>query len=104
MKGYLLFCFFALKISKIVQTIVLKKQQEEIEKEFGEPLEWDELPKHKSSRISIHKSNTDPTDEADWKNQHEWFKPRLELFYKVFYPKIKELNAADCKPSNDKAD
>lgn len=83
---------------------LLMEQQEEIENEFNEPLEWDELPGSKSSRISIHKSNTDPANEADWENQHEWFASKLELFDKVFRPRIKALNAADWEPPEDEED
>ena len=83
---------------------LLKEQQEKIEKEFGEPLEWDELPKHESSKISLRKEDTDPAEETDWHNQHEWFASKLELFDKVFRPRIKALNAADWEPPEDKDD
>lgn len=77
---------------------LLQEKREEIEREFGESLEWEELPGRKSSRISLRKENTDPEDETDWPNQHEWFASKLELFDKVFRPRIKALNAADWKP------
>ena len=80
---------------------LLKEQQEKIEKEFGEPLEWNELPNTESSRISLRKEDTDPTDETDWANQHEWMASKLELFDKVFRPRIKALNAADWEPPED---
>ena len=74
---------------------LLKEQQEEIEREFAEPLEWDERPLHTYSLIYLEKPDTDPTDETDWPNQHEWFASKLELFDKVFGPRLKALNAAD---------
>lgn len=77
---------------------LLKEQQAEVEKEFGEPLEWEELPGRKSSRISLRKEDTDPGDETDWSNQYEWFASKLELFDKVFRPRVKALNAADWAP------
>ena len=80
---------------------LLKEQQAKVEKEFGDPLEWEELPGHKSSRISLRKEDTDPQDEADWPNQHEWLTSKLELFDKVFRPRIKALNAADWDPPED---
>ncbi|MDE0396278.1 MAG: DUF4268 domain-containing protein [Candidatus Poribacteria bacterium] len=83
---------------------LLKEQQEKIEKEFGEPLDWDELPDTESSKISLCKENTDPTDESDWPNQHEWFASKLELFDKVFRPRIKALNADDWEPLEDEDD
>ena len=45
---------------------LLKEQQTEIEKECGEPLEWDERSGRKSCRISLSKEDTDPGDEIDW--------------------------------------
>lgn len=74
---------------------LLKEQQVEIQKEFGEPLEWDELPKRESSRIALHKNDTDPGNETDWPNQHEWFAAKLEKFNEVFRPRITALNADD---------
>ena len=80
---------------------LLAEHRQEIEKEFGEPLEWAELPNSKSSRISLRKKDLDPTDEADWPNQHEWLLSKLELFDQVFRARIKVLNADDWKPSED---
>ena len=40
------------KKNAIAHFYLLKEQQEKIEKEFGEPLEWNELPDTESSRIS----------------------------------------------------
>lgn len=72
---------------------LLKQQQAEIEREFAEPLEWEERPQHASSRIFLRNTNTDPTDETDWCNQHEWLASKLELFDKVFGPRLKVLSA-----------
>lgn len=80
---------------------MLEEQQDAIENEFQETLEWDELPGSKSCRISIHKSNTDPLDETDWINQYKWFTSKLESFNQVFRPRIKALNVADWN-NNDK--
>ena len=88
----------------IVHFHLLKEQQMEVEKEFEEALEWEELPGRKSSRISLRKDDTDPTDESDWANQHEWFASKLELFDKVFRPRIKALNADDWEPPEDEDD
>ena len=72
---------------------MLKTQQTAIEKEFGNTLKWEELQGKESCWIALEKNNTDPADEADWENQHEWFASKLELFDKVFRPRIKALNA-----------
>lgn len=74
---------------------LLKEQQEEIEREFAEPLEWDKGSQHKGPGIFLRKTNTDLTDETDWPNQHEWLASKLELFDKVFGPRIKALNATN---------
>ena len=80
---------------------LLKAQRDDIEDKFGESLEWAELLQYESSRVSLKKSDTDPTDEADWKSQHEWLASKLELFDKVFRPRIKALNADDWEPLED---
>ena len=79
----------------------LKVQQEEIHSEFGETLEWDELPTNERSRISLSKQDTDPLDENDWAHQYEWFTTKLDRFDRVFRSRITKLNAGDLKSEND---
>lgn len=74
---------------------LLQEQREQIQKEFGETLEWNELQGYQSCRISLYKEDTDPLDENDWSHQYEWFTAKLERFNQVFRPRIQALNAAD---------
>lgn len=78
---------------------ILEKQRKEIEQEFCESLEWEELPQRRESRISLRKDIIDPTDESDWQNQHEWVISKLEKFHRkfneVFLPRSQELNTSD---------
>ena len=80
---------------------LLEEQQKEIHNEFGETLEWYELPENESSRICLDKGDTDPLDENDWLRQYEWFTTKLEQFNQVFRPRIQALNAADWIPEED---
>ena len=80
---------------------LLKEQQKAIHNEFGETLEWYELPENESSRISLNKGDTDPLDENDWPHQYEWFTAKLERFNQVFRPRIQALNAADWMAVDD---
>lgn len=73
---------------------LLEEQKEEIHNEFGETLEWNELPGFRSCRISLYKEDTDPLDENNWLQQYEWFTAKLEGLDKVFRERIKVLNAA----------
>ena len=79
---------------------LLKEQQEEIHDEFGEMLEWIELPGSNTKRICLAKVDTDPLDENDWPHQYEWFTAKLEKFDRVFRPRIRILDAADWIPEN----
>ena len=79
---------------------LLEEKQEEIHNEFGEKLEWNELPENKSSRICLSKVDTDPLDEKYWPDQYEWLTTKLELFNKVFRLRIKALDAADWVPED----
>ena len=83
---------------------LLKEQQKEIHDEFGEPLEWNELPTSERSRISLSKQDTDPLDENNWPQQYKWFTAKLERFDHVFRPHIRSLIAEDWIPfdSEDK--
>ena len=74
---------------------LLRQQREEIEKELGFELEWQELPNRTASRIAIALTNANPSDKNDWARQHEWILSNLELFQDAFRHRIKNLNADD---------
>ena len=80
---------------------MLEAQQEEIHSEFGETLEWYELPENERSRVCLDKGDTDPLEESDWLQQYEWFTVKLERFNHVFRPRIQALNAADWIPEEN---
>ena len=68
----------------------LRVQEEEIEKDFGDKLEW--WAKAKSEkRVAFRNQDADPIDEEDWHNQHEWLVDVLEKLYAVFYPRLEKL-------------
>ena len=73
---------------------LLKDEKPEIEREFGSPLDWQELPDRIGSRIAIYRHNADPADEGDWERQHAWIKEMLERFDKTFRGRIKALDLA----------
>ena len=83
---------------------LLRDQQQEIENEFGESLEWSEAPEVEESQVYLVKENIDPTDETDWNNQHEWLASQLERFDKIFRRRIIELNVTDRVKSEDDED
>ena len=71
----------------------LRVQEEEIEKDFGDKLEW--WAKAKSEkRVAFRNQDANPTDEKDWHNQHEWLADMLEKFYAVFHPRLEKLMMA----------
>lgn len=69
---------------------VLQEQQENIESDFGEPLEWFSGWENES-HIYLERKDMDPADEQGWSNQHEWISSRLERFNEVFHPRIERL-------------
>lgn len=74
---------------------LLLQNKEVIEEEFGEDLIWEELPGRIESRISLRRSNSDPSNKTDWDNQHIWLAEKIEKLRKVFAIRIKNLNADD---------
>jgi DNA-binding phage protein len=68
----------------------LRVQEEEIEKDFGDKLEWWARAKSEK-RVAFRNQDADPTDEKDWPNQHEWLVDMLEKLYAVFHPRLKRL-------------
>lgn len=77
---------------------LLLQEREEIEEEFGETLEWLELPERKESRIMLHDKQADPNDRGDWPNQHAWLSENLEKFDSIFRVRVKQLDASIFDP------
>ena len=65
---------------------LLERQRGEIENELGAKLEWEE------NKVYLPKKDPDTWDKDDWENQHEWLMSKLELFDRVFRPRIQEIN------------
>lgn len=83
---------------------LLQEQRENLESEFGIPLEWSEKPGRTERRVYLLKKDTDPTDETDWPNQHKWLAAKIKEFNEVFRPRIENLNADDWEPPEDEDD
>jgi len=66
-------------------------QKDEIEKEFGGPLIWNELPQKIQSIIGITKDDADIMNEDDWNNQFAWLADKLERLDKVFRKRVRDL-------------
>lgn len=62
---------------------ILLKEKENIEKDLGEELEWQELPGKKASRIKI-EQNVDIENRNEWKEYFEWLRQHAEAFQDVF--------------------
>ena len=66
----------------------LEKHKEEIERDLGYRLNWEELPEGKQSRIAVYLNDADPTDKADWPRQHEWLAKKINELHRVFVPRL----------------
>jgi len=67
---------------------LLKAQKEEIERDFGYSLDWEELPAEKNSCISISLRDADPKNEADWPRQHRWLAQRLNAMHRALSSRV----------------
>jgi hypothetical protein len=66
------------------------EQKDEIEQQFGQPLDWENSPTKQTAVIKTERV-ADISNEEDWINQHAWMKDMLENFKRVFRPIVKEL-------------
>ena len=66
----------------------LQVQRADVEREFGQELEWIEHPK--SYRIVTKVRGHDPADRADWDRQHSWFGRTLEQFNRNLVARIRK--------------
>ena len=77
---------------------LLHQNREEIEKEMGCELEWDEKPDKKSSYVYARNPQMNPNDRDSWPKQHAWMLEHLEKFRKVFGERIRNLDLENWEP------
>jgi len=77
---------------------LLNSEKGEIEKEFGQVLDWKELPTKIESRVILNKFNSDLADTDRWEEYCIWMAETLETFSKVFKNRIQKLDADDYLP------
>ncbi len=81
-KSTLMTCELYINNSKDLFQKLIKKR-DIIEREVGETLQWNELPKRKASRIKlIH--TADLSNQDNWKEYFTWLKEKSEKFQNVF--------------------
>lgn len=61
----------------------LLAQREAIEQEIGDPLDWQELPGQKRSRINLYRDGENPSDESKREGQQAWMRPRWSDFARL---------------------
>jgi hypothetical protein len=62
-----------------------------IEKEIGIELEWQDLPNKVSCRVLLRLKDTFFSNRDDWQRQHAWMMKYLEIFRRVFEPRVRDL-------------
>lgn len=70
---------------------ILYKEKEEIERNLGTELNWQELPEGQDCRIILQRSG-DILDKKSWEDSANWFFKWTEAFYKEFSERIKKIN------------
>lgn len=76
-------------------------QKEPIEAQFGEPLEWRELPEKTESQIRIARENVDLTDRGKWPEYLTWMRERLERLQSVFGSRARNLGGVESSMDAD---
>jgi Domain of unknown function (DUF4268) len=69
----------------------LLAQKEEIEKEFGEPLLWEELLGRKGTRIVAYMHDIDLADEKLYPTLHAWMLTRMDRMKNVFADRVRKV-------------
>ena len=79
---------------------LLIADRDEIEKELGFALEWEERPSLQKCSIRARKE-VNLQNKADWKTHHAWMLHKLEAMRQVFRPHIKALDDSNWRPNED---
>lgn len=82
----------------------LLADREEIEKEFGEPLDWQELPDKRMMRIAIYLKDAGVRDPGNFPAIQAWMLDRLLRFRKVFRNRIMNMDLGSIDSEVDEVD
>ncbi len=77
---------------------LLEQDRIAIDEEIGEPVVWDFPTNRKTKGIYIEQAIEDVKDTDNWPGQYRRFFEKLQLFDRVFRPRVKTLNADDWQP------
>ena len=80
---------------------LLYSDKDKIETDFGQHLDWQELPDKKASRILYCKNNTNPLLEKNWPEYLDWFEKYIIRMDSTFRSRIQQLNPDDWQPEED---
>jgi hypothetical protein len=80
----------------------LKGGRDEIEKQFGEPLSWEDLQEKRACRIACYRQGSIEDSDENIEECRRWAIDRLLRFKRVFGPKLQQASAAAAtsQPSN----
>lgn len=78
----------------------LLQQKATIEKDYGQPLDWQEMPGQQSSRIAIIRPDSDIEDRSDWPAQHRWLAEHVKRFHEVFRARAAALKDDEISASS----
>jgi hypothetical protein len=69
----------------------LLESRDEIDRAFGEPLEWDQKDGRNQAKASKTFEGVQTRNEQDWGNQHRLLAEKLEALYRAFHERVKNL-------------
>ena len=67
------------------------KSKEAVEQAFGNPLDWEELPDNKMSRVKFELQDVNLFNDNHWEKMNQFFIEYLPKFENAFRPFIKNL-------------
>lgn len=69
----------------------LLTMKDELEREFGEPLEWERLDSKRASRVAVYRRGTIDEDGKTLEEIRDWSIAKLLKFKEVFAPRLKKV-------------
>ena len=74
--------------------VILHRDRDLIEQEFGEPLQWHFDPSRKGTYITVERTDVKLSDEQAWPEIHAWLEDYVARFDAVFRKRVQALDAS----------